>query len=193
MTENFDEIEETGEKCSCKKGLLVASIVVNTIAMVFMTILIGILVLGIIVPNSDFDFSAPKVKQADNGAQKEIFKGKTISHKDAMKDDKVAVVLFYADWCPHCRNFAPTYQALAKDRKLKKKYNFVRINSESGEARPLMEEYEVQGFPSLFLVNPKTGEKHFVENGLLFTDDAKEGLTEIIETFAEKGSDSEQK
>ncbi len=186
MTEELYGIDENEKKCGCKKGLLVAAIVTNTIATLFITILMVILVLGVIIPNSNFEFGIPKVKQSDEAAPAKLFKGKSISHEDAMKDDKVAVVLFYADWCPHCQHFAPTFQKLAKDRKLKKKYNFVRVNSEDQEAYPLMQEYNVEGFPSLFLVNPQTGEKHFVENGLLFTDDAKESLTEIIETFANK-------
>ena len=40
-----------------------------------------------------------------------------------------------------------------------------------------MEEYQIQGFPSLFVVNPKTGEKKQIENYMLFDDNAKEVLT----------------
>ena len=36
------------------------------------------------------------------------------STKDLIKDDVFVVVLFHADWCPHCRQFMPHYDELAK-------------------------------------------------------------------------------
>ena len=187
-----DELENTEKKCNCTKKLVIASIVINSIATLLITIAVLVLTLLFAYQNAE-GFSLPEIKfskaQADNQQPAAIFKGKSISHEDAMNDDKVAVVLFYADWCPHCQHFAPTFKKLSTDRKLKKKYNFVRINSEDQAAYPLMEEYKVEGFPALYLVNPKTKEKHFVSNNLLFVDDANESLTDIIETFANKDAE----
>ena len=185
-----EEFENNEKKCGCGKKLIIAAIVTNAISILLLTLAVLILILGYALQNAE-GINLPEIKftkaQTENQQPAAIFKGKSISHEDAMKDDKVAVVLFYADWCPHCQHFAPTFKKLSSDRKLKKKYNFVRINSEDQKAYPLMEEYKVEGFPALYLVNPKTNEKHFISNNLLFGDDAKENITGIIETFANKG------
>ena len=189
MSEEFENHEENKEKkCNCQKKLIVATLVTNSIAV----LLIAISILIFALQNTEgLSFPEINFKKADNsnGQPAAIFKGKSMSHEDAMNDDKVAVVLFYADWCPHCQHFAPTFKKLSKDRMLKKKYNFVRINSEDPEARAIMEEYQVEGFPALFVVNPSTKEKHFISNNLLFSDDAKRHLTDIIETFANKDAE----
>ena len=124
-------------------------------------------------------------KKEKSNQQKAIFKGKGMTLDEAMKDDKYIAVLFYADWCPHCQNFAPTFKKLSKDRGLKKTYNFVRLNSDLPETRAIMQEYKVEGFPAFFLVNPKTNEKQFISNSLLFGDTAKENLKGIMEGYAE--------
>lgn len=189
MTEELENQKE--KKCNCPKNLLIAAIVTNTLSTLLLTIITLVLVLLFVIPNAEgldlppIKFGMQKVEKSQPDA---IFKGKGMSHEDAMKDEKNAVVLFYADWCPHCQHFAPTFKKLMKDRKLKKKFNFVRINSQDEAAYPLMEEYKVEGFPALYLVNPKSGEKHFISNNLLFGDDAKDGLIEIFETFAEKNN-----
>ena len=188
MSEEFENNENKEKKCNCQKKLVIASLVVNSISILLIAIS-----MFIFASQNTEGFSLPEFGfgKADGGnaQQAKIFKGKSISHEDAMNDDKVAVVLFYADWCPHCRNFAPTFKKLSSDRKLKKKYNFVRINSEAPEARAIMEEYQVEGFPSLFVVNPQTKEKHYVSNNLLFSDNAKKHLADLIEAFANKDAE----
>ncbi len=47
-----------------------------------------------------------------------------------------------------------------------------------------MAEYEVQGFPTIYLLNPKTKVKTQIGNEKLFTPDAKENLIEEFMTFA---------
>lgn len=73
-------------------------------------------------------------------------------HK-SLKSNKPMIVLFYADWCHYCINFMPTYQALYK--KFRHKYNFVKINVEDSKYRKEIEKYQIVGFPTVFLVNPK--------------------------------------
>ena len=172
--------------CSATEKLFVVSAVANIITAVIVTALAGTIFFNMYQANKVNNPNKQARVQNEKPSENGIFSKKSMSLKDAMKDSKTAIVLFYADWCPHCRNFAPTFKDMEKDRKLKKKYNFVRINSEDPTAQQTMQEYEIQGFPSLFMVNPKTGEKQQVENYLMFGDDAKETLKGIFEEFDAK-------
>lgn len=181
-TENQDSVKENTEnkKCKCKKDFLLITVITNAVATFLLAVTMSVMVFGYILPTAGGrEFQNPK-------NQGHIFKGKTVSYEDAMKDKKkYAVVLFYADWCRHCQRFGPTYEKLSKDRKLKKKFNFVRINVESEQAAVLMPEFQVQGFPALFLVNPKDNERYFINNNLLFGDEANKNLKDIFKSFAD--------
>ena len=61
----------------------------------------------------------------------------------------------------------------------------MRINVESEQAAQLMPEFQVQGFPALFLVNPKDNERFFVNNNLLFGEDSNKILKDIFKSFAD--------
>ena len=69
----------------------------------------------------------------------------------SVKSDKPMMLLFYADWCHFCIDFMPKFEALYK--KYKHKYNFVKINVEDPTYAKEVEKYQIQGFPSVFLVN----------------------------------------
>ena len=114
---------------------------------------------------------------------KPLFNKESITLEEAMNDTKPIAVLFYADWCPHCQHFAPVFKKLTKDRNLKKTYNFVRINAENPEAQAKMEEFKVEGFPSLYLVNPTTGAKKHITNDKFVGNDVKEILVDILKDF----------
>ena len=178
--ENQETFDENEKKCKCKKDILLITVVTNAVATLLLAITMAVMVFGYILPAAG-SAGFPNAKN-----QGHIFKGKTVSYEDAMKDKKkYAVVLFYADWCRHCQRFGPTYEKLSKDRKLKKKFNFVRINVESEQAAQLMPEFQVQGFPALFLVNPKDNERFFVNNNLLFGEDSNKILKDIFKSFAD--------
>lgn len=106
----------------------------------------------------------------------------------ALKKGKPVAVLFYADWCGFCKRFSPTFAELAKDKDLKKKYTFAYVNSDAPESRALMQQYGVRGFPTLFLINPKTIDKAHVSNSLMFGEDAYNTMKEQFTKFIEEGS-----
>ncbi|MDD3594227.1 MAG: protein disulfide isomerase family protein [Candidatus Gastranaerophilales bacterium] len=106
----------------------------------------------------------------------------------ALQKGKPVAVLFYADWCGFCKRFAPTFDELAKDKDLKKKYTFAYVNSDSPDSRALMQQYNVRGFPTLYLINPKTIDKAHVSNSLMFGADAFGTMKEQFEKFVEEGS-----
>ncbi|MEI7475203.1 MAG: thioredoxin domain-containing protein [bacterium] len=85
---------------------------------------------------------------------------KSVSYNDAVKLNKPVVVTFYADWCGYCRRFIPIHEDLASE--FASKYTFVNVNVDAPENQQVVKSFNVRSYPSLFLVNPKTGEKQFI-------------------------------
>jgi thiol-disulfide isomerase/thioredoxin len=61
---------------------------------------------------------------------------------------KPAFMLFKADWCGHCNEFKPLWNELINDSKLKKKYNFMTIDSNDEKE---VQKYNIKGYPTLLL------------------------------------------
>lgn len=104
-----------------------------------------------------------------------------VAYEKAAEAQKPMAVLFYADWCRFCIAFMPKYQKLYK--KYKRKYNFVKINVEDPKYRQQVMKYQVQGFPTLYLVNPQTDVSRRVENENF---ESKEKMAEIFDNFYEE-------
>ena len=127
---------------------------------------------------------------ADKGAiSKKYDNGMTL--KKALKKGKPVAVLFYADWCGFCKRFSPLYAELSKDRELKSKFTFAYVNSEDRKNAAYFQEYQVKGFPTLFLINEK-GERAQVPNNLMFQENSKQILKDQFEAFLEDGPSAVQ-
>ncbi|KAF5359143.1 hypothetical protein D9756_003414 [Leucocoprinus leucothites] len=62
---------------------------------------------------------------------------------------KPALVEFFAPWCGHCKNLAPTYEQLADAfAHAKDKVVIAKVDAD-GAGKPLGKKYEVSGFPTL--------------------------------------------
>ncbi len=164
--------EENKEKCTKKMLLTIlaaAAIVLSSIAL----ILDGIIINKMVAKDL---WKAPVVisKQYDKGQ----------SMEKALKTEKPVIIWFYTDWCGFCQRFAPTFGKVTKNKEIKNAFAVAYVNAELPENRDLMAEYEVQGFPTVFLLNPKTKNKIHVENEKLFTPDAEKELVKEFMTFA---------
>jgi protein disulfide-isomerase-like protein len=83
------------------------------------------------------------------------------------------LVLFYADWCGHCKKIKPTWDETAKEVNAGKKTpKMLKVNcgDDNDESKKLMKKYDINGYPTILLfVNgrpmPYDGER--TEEGFL--------------------------
>ena len=91
--------------------------------------------------------------------------GKTSFHanrenmpKDQNSNKTATLMLFYVDWCPHCKTAKPEWESLKaeNDGKSINGYNisFVEYNctNESAETTQLMDKYNIEGYPTIKLI-----------------------------------------
>ena len=75
------------------------------------------------------------------------------------------LILFFAEWCPHCTSFKPTWEEVKKSTGSDKMLA-IDVGDKSSESNKLMEEYNVGGFPTVVLVeNTDSGKKIEVYEG----------------------------
>jgi thiol-disulfide isomerase/thioredoxin len=67
-------------------------------------------------------------------------------------------MLFYVDWCPHCKTAKPEWESLKTEYESKSingyTVNFTEYNctNESAETTQLMDKYSIEGYPTIKLV-----------------------------------------
>jgi len=78
--------------------------------------------------------------------------------KDQNSNKTATLMLFYVDWCPHCKTAKPEWDSLKTeyDGKSINGYtiNFMEYNctNESDEVSQLMDKYSIEGYPTIKLV-----------------------------------------
>jgi len=103
----------------------------------------------------------PKPEDFESAAVKTVV---SKTWKDVVMDDKRDVLVkFYADWCGHCKAFAPDYVKVAEDLvSVRDKLYLVEYNFPENE---LKEEVPVQGFPTLIFYPAGAKDKFVVYEG----------------------------
>ena len=78
--------------------------------------------------------------------------------KDTNSNKTATLMLFYVDWCPHCKTAKPEWESLKADYDGKSingyTINFVEYNctNESAEVSELMDKYNIEGYPTVKLI-----------------------------------------
>ncbi|KAG0241554.1 thioredoxin-domain-containing protein [Mortierella sp. GBAus27b] len=133
---------------------------------------------------------------------------------EVLKSGKSALVEFYAPWCGHCKNLAPTYEKVAQDF-LNDKETVVIAKVDATVETAVAEKYGVSGYPTIkffaadgsvedynkgrteqdFIdyINEKTGTKRII-GGLLNEHAGRiPELDELAQQFAKASTQDEKK
>lgn len=103
------------------------------------------------------------------------------SFEKALETKKPIIVWFYTDWCRYCQKLAPTFKKLTKDKEIKKQYAIAYVNAEDPKNKKYVEEYKVEGYPTVYLV--KEDKKEFVSPVDLLSPFAFDNLKEKFLEF----------
>ena len=106
-------------------------------------ITIGLIVVGIVLLIAIFMLCKPKSSfQASTQTKGMTDKSEPLPAPWTMTRNSVVVV--YADWCGHCKNFKPDMEKAARQSS-----KVVLLNSDTPEGKKFMKENNVNGFPSI--------------------------------------------
>ena len=139
------------------------------------TILGLIAVIGIIIILYYYVFKPVSEKNVTYSANAEHNTSSSQNGKDA------EIMLFYVDWCPHCKTAKPAWNDVKSEYENKTingyKVIFTEINctEETAEVESLMNKYNIEGFPTIKLL----------KDGQVVEYDAKptkETLTQFLNT-----------
>jgi thiol-disulfide isomerase/thioredoxin len=101
------------------------------------------------------------------------------SYQENMKDKtKPLILTFYVDWCPYSQKITPVLSELEKRMP---EANFTTINAELPENEKLSDEYNVNKYPLIYVINAKKDKK--TEVSLNETSFSIDGLKDQIETI----------
>ena len=78
-----------------------------------------------------------------------------------LNTDKKTLVLFYANWCPYCANFKPTFEEINSE-KIQKKAALV-----NEDENPLWDRFNIQAIPTMIA---------FQNGNIIARRDAKKGI-----------------
>ncbi len=72
------------------------------------------------------------------------------------ESNEIVAALFYADWCPHCVEFKPKFEAVAEKlngKKCKSNKSLRLVKVDCVKYGDLAETYNVRGFPTVKLIS----------------------------------------
>ncbi|KAG2459695.1 PDIA5 isomerase, partial [Polypterus senegalus] len=103
--------------------------------------------------------------------------------KDFLKKKKHALVMFYAPWCPHCKNAVPHFTLAADLFKEDRKIAYAAVDCTKGQNHEVCKQEGVEGYPTFNYYNyGKFGERYSGERGV------RDGLCHFHEDTTREGS-----
>ena len=78
------------------------------------------------------------------------------------KKGALTLVFVYADWCPHCHDYKPTWKKICKERG--NNVNMVSVNEKVLSKTTLPSRTTINGYPTVIAVNGTTGETAQIPN-----------------------------
>ncbi|ADX06678.1 putative disulphide isomerase [Organic Lake phycodnavirus] len=80
----------------------------------------------------------------------EAFEASSADFASKLKSDDKQLVMFYADWCGHCKKIKPQWDEASTEIGNEK---MIKVNVGEGtpEQKELMEQYDVNGFPTILI------------------------------------------
>ena len=114
-----------------------------------MIILVVIIFIGVAIYLYYYYANKPTTDYHANGEQN---KGSTQNSKEA------ELLLFYVDWCPHCKTAKPVWNDMRSEYENKTingyKVIFTEVNctEETAEVEQMMNKYNIEGFPTIKLL-----------------------------------------
>uniref|UniRef100_A0A6Q2ZC79 Thioredoxin domain-containing protein n=1 Tax=Esox lucius TaxID=8010 RepID=A0A6Q2ZC79_ESOLU len=73
--------------------------------------------------------------------------------REALKKKKHALVMFYAPWCPHCKNAVPHFTTAADLFKEDRKIAYAAVDCTKGQNHELCKQESVEGYPTFNYYN----------------------------------------
>lgn len=121
----------------------------TTIVLIFSAILFAVIA-GIYI----FYYYIPSLKSSYKPNREHVSNGSSGSN-----DGKTAeMILFYADWCPHCKTAKPIWEEVKTQYEGKiingQQVIFTEVNcsEETAEVEQMMNKYNIEGFPTIKLL-----------------------------------------
>ncbi len=101
-----------------------------------------------------FTYLAPKMKPAFKPNEE----GGDDDNNSGSNNKTAEMLLFYVDWCPHCKTAKPAWNDLQAEYENKTingyKVIFTEVNctDESPDVEKMMDKYKIEGFPTIKLI-----------------------------------------
>lgn len=164
------------KKMNCQKKLLILTLIISLVSFCLSTFIA--VKLGVFSPDG-------QIHQPNENflISKKYDKGQSL--EKALATKKPVIVWFYADWCGYCKKFAPTFEKLTKDRDIKKNFAIAFVNCDTAENVKFVKEFNIQGFPTLYLISADRKVRTMVAQELLFDAEAVEKLEDNFTDFAD--------